>query len=150
MNLDKLEINIYLESYDYRDCHIYIYDFIDFFNENLYKSDIYDKKDIINEIIILKDIKEHNLLMKKLRIYEVKYCRLLNIYDYANYRRDKVLFRNQYISYIDFLIKNINDNNQILFLENLKYYKHYETIKEKLKPIEEYLKTSLQNYLNNK
>ena len=154
MNEDFL-ININTEKgKDYFQSKEYIIDYVNYMIDIISKSN-HNLKEMYLDI--LKSVKnlEHDVIVKKIRPIEVIFYDF-DIKNYGGYRRNKVINRELMIDYIDYLINIINHKNNILdepildALNLYKRYKHYETIKEKLKPIEEYLNTNYEEYFKNK
>ena len=147
------EFLINLNTYKITDIYTskeYIIDYLDYMLEIISKSN-HDLKEMY--IDILKSFKnlDHDIIIKKIRPIEV----IFHDYDlatYAVYRRAKVINREIMVKYIEYLKTLLELKNNILdepILESLNLYhkyKHYETIQEKLKPIEKYLNTSLDIY----
>jgi len=148
INLNTNKIKDMYESKEY------IIDYINYMLDIISKSNHSLKKMYIDILLSYKDL-EHDIIVKKIRPIEV----IFNEYDlatYGVYKRAKVINRELMVDYINYLIKIVNDKNNILdepILEALNFYrkyKHYETIQEKLKPIENYLNTNLDEYLKPK
>ena len=108
----------------------------------------------IDILLSYKDL-EHDVIVKKIRPIEVIFNDF-NIKNYGGYRKNKVINRELMVDYIDYLIDIINKKNDIFnkpildALNLYRKYKHYETIKEKLIPIESYLSTNYEDYFKNK
>jgi len=154
MNEDFL-INLNTEKG--KDCYQskeYIIDYIDYMIDIISNTNHVLKEMYLD---ILKSVKslDHDIIVKKIRPIEV----IFHDYDlvtYGKYKRSKVINRELMVNYINYLIELINKRNDILeepILEALnlyKKYKHFETIEEKLKPIENYLGINLNDYLKPK
>ena len=154
MNEDFL-INLNTEiGKDYYQCKEYIIDYVNYMIDIISNTN-HDLKETYLDV--LKSVKnlEHDIIIKKIRPIEVIFTDF-DIKSYISYRKNKVINRHIIVKYIDYLIKIVNDKNDILdepILEALnlyKKYKHFETIQEKLKPIENYLNTNLDGYLKPK
>jgi len=154
MNEDFL-INLNTEKgKDYYQSKEYIIDYVDYMIDVISNTNHELKEMYIDVLKSCKNL-EHDIIVKKIRPIEV----IFHDYDlvtYGKYKRAKVINRELMVDYINYLIKIVNDKNNILdesILEALylyKKYKHFETIQEKLKSIENYLNTNLDEYLKPK
>jgi hypothetical protein len=154
MNEDFLKNLNTEKGKDYYQSKEYIIDYVDYMIDIISNTNHKLKEMYIDVLNSVKNL-EHDIIVKKIRPIEV----IFNDYDlatYGVYKRAKVINRELMVKYIDYLIKIINDKNNILdepilvALNLYRKYKHYETIKEKLKPIENYLNTNLDEYLKPK